>query len=95
MEELIARVASEAGITPEASKKAVECVAGYLKSKTPHFFHEQLDVMMNGGTMSDGVKKKFTDLKDELEEATKNLGKKAEELANDVGKKINDVFNKK
>jgi hypothetical protein len=95
MKELIDRVATQAELTPEQSQKAVETVAEYLKTKTPHFFHDQLTILMNGGTMSDGVKKKMSELKDELEDAAKSFGQKAEELASDVGKKINEVFNKK
>jgi hypothetical protein len=95
MQELINKIAAEAGITPEQAEKSARTVATYLKSKTPHVFHEQLDTLMNGGTISDGLKKKFNDLKDELEDAAKNFGQRAEDLAGDVGKKINEVFGKK
>ncbi|MEP7263810.1 MAG: hypothetical protein ABI772_04905 [Bacteroidota bacterium] len=95
MKELIEKVSTEAGITPEQAQKAVESVAAYLKNKTPHVFHEQLDVIINGGTLSDGMKKKMNDLKDDFSDAARNFGQKAEELASDMGKKINEVFGKK
>jgi hypothetical protein len=95
MKELIEKIAAEAGITAEQAQKAATSVSTYLKTKTPHVFHDQLDVIMNGGTMSDGMKKKMGDLKDDLEDAARNFGQKAEELATDVGKKITEVFGKK
>ena len=63
MKELIEKIAAEAGITTEQAEKAAASVSTYLKTKTPHVFHDQLDVMMNGGTMSDAMKKKMGDLK--------------------------------
>jgi nucleoid DNA-binding protein len=35
MQELIDRVASEAGISPEQAKKSIEAVAGFVKEKFP------------------------------------------------------------
>lgn len=95
MKEIIEKVAAETGITPEQAQKAVETVSNYLKTKTPHVFHEQLDIMMNGGTLSDGVKKRMNDVKDDIEDAARNFGQKAGELAEDMGKKINEIFTKK
>jgi hypothetical protein len=95
MKEVVDKVAAETGITPEQARKAVETVSAYIKTKTPHVFHDQLDVILNGGTLSDGMKKRMSDLKDDIEDAAKNFGQKAGELAEDVGKKINEMFNKK
>lgn len=88
MKELIEKVSAEAGVTPEQAQKAIESVSAYMKNKTPHVFHEQLDVIINGGTLSDAMKKKMSDLKDDISDAARNIGQKAEEL-------INDVFGKK
>lgn len=96
MQNLINDVASKAGINPEQAKKiAITTVAENLKAKMPHYFHAQIDNLINGGTLSEGVKNKMEDLKEDLENAAKNFGKKAEEFAGDVKNKINDLFNKK
>lgn len=95
METLIKEVATKAGITEEEAKKAITIVADLIKTKTPYIFHEQLDVLLNGGTLSDGFRKKFESLKVDMEEAAKNIGQKAEEIVQDVGKKFNEMFNKK
>jgi uncharacterized membrane-anchored protein YjiN (DUF445 family) len=95
VKELVDKVAADAGITTQQAEIAANTISRYIKDRTPAFFHEQLDVILNGGTLNDAVKKKFDDLKDELEEAAKNFGRKAEEFAEDVGKKVNDIFKKK
>jgi hypothetical protein len=95
MQELINKVAASAGITTEQAEKAVASVSAYIKDKTPYVFHDQLDVILNGGTLSDGMKKRMNDLKDDIEDAAKNLGQKAGDLANDVSRKFNEVFGKK
>ena len=92
MEQLIKEVSVKACITPEQAKTAITTVTESLKSKMPHFFHEQIDIMINGGTLSDGVKKRFEGLKDDVEDAAKNIGKKAEEFAGDVKKKVEEMF---
>ena len=95
MQELINKIVAETGLTPEQAEKAAISVSSYIKNKTPHVFHDQLDVIMNGGTLSDGVRKRLSDLRDDIEDAAKNFGQKATDLANDVGKKFGEVFNKK
>ena len=94
MEKLINEVSQKAGITPEQAKTAIITVADSLKSKMPHYLHAQIDNLVNGGTLSSSVKNKFDELKDDLEDAAKNLGKKAEEFAGDVKKKVEDIFKK-
>ena len=95
MEELINSIATKAGITPEQAKTAITTVAETLKSKMPHYFHAQIDNLLNGGSLSEGVKNKMEDLKGDLEDAAKNFGKKAEEFAGDLKKKMDEMFNKK
>ncbi len=94
MEQLIKDVSAKAGITPEQAKIAITAVADSLKSKMPHVFHKQIDTLINGGKLSDGMKTKMEDLKDDLEDAAKNFGKKAEEFASDVKKKVDEMFKK-
>ena len=77
MDELIKEVASKAGINPEQAKIAITTVAESLKTKMPYVFHKQIDNLINGGTMSDGVKMKMEELKDDIEDAAKNFGKKS------------------
>lgn len=95
MQELINKIVAETGLTPEQAEKAAKSVNSYIKTKTPHVFHDQLDVIMNGGTLSDGMRKRMNDLRDDIEDAAKNIGQKASELADDVGKKFNEMFNGK
>ena len=92
MEQLIKDVSTRAGITPDQAKIAITTVSDSLKSKTPYVFHKQIDTLINGEKLSDGIKSKMEDLKDDLEDAAKNFGKKAEEFADDVKKKVGEMF---
>jgi predicted thioredoxin/glutaredoxin len=94
MEALIKEISLKTGITEDQAKKAITIVADNLKTKTPHVFHKQIDAMLNGGTLSEGVKNKFKELGDDAEDALKNIGQKAEEFAGDVKKKIDELFKK-
>ena len=94
MEDLIKTVSEKAGITPEQAKTAITTVADSLKAKMPYVFHAQIDNLINGGKLSDGVKSKMEDMKGELEDAAKQFGKKAEEFAGDLKQKINEMFKK-
>jgi predicted thioredoxin/glutaredoxin len=88
MNPLASEIRQKAGITEEQAVKAAQAVSDFLKARTPHLLHEQLDVILNGGTLSDAVKKKFEILRDDVEDAARNLGKKAEEFASDIKKKF-------
>ncbi len=88
MNELAKEISLKAGITEEQAAKAAQTVSEFLKSRTPHLLHEQLEVILNGGTLSDAFKKKFETLRDDVEDAARNLGKKAEEFASDIKKKF-------
>ena len=94
MEQLINEVSNKAGISSEQARIAVSTVNESLKSKIPYVFHKQLDHLISGGTLSSGVKSKFEEMKDDLEDAAKNFGKKAEEFAGDVKKKVDEMFKK-
>ncbi len=95
MEELINKVSSAAGIDREQSKKAIEVVAASLKEKLPHLMHEQIDTLINGGTLTDSIKNKFDDLGKDLGDAAKDFGKRAGDFATEVGTKIGEMFTKK
>jgi hypothetical protein len=95
MQELINKVSAAAGITNEQSQKAIETVAASLKEKLPHIMHEQIDTLINGGTLKDSMKNKLDDLGKDLGDAAKDLGKRAGDFANEVGSKIGEIFNKK
>lgn len=88
MNELAKEISRKAGITDEQAAMAAQVVSDYLKARTPHLMHEQLEVILNGGTLSDAFKKKFETLRDDVEDAARNLGKKAEEFAADIKKKF-------
>jgi hypothetical protein len=88
MNELAREISRKAGITEEQAIKAAETVSDYLKSKTPPLMHEQIEVILNGGTLSDAFKKKFETLRDDLEASVKNLAKKADELASELKTKL-------
>lgn len=92
MEELIKEVSLKTGITEAQAKIAITTVADKLKSKMPHFFHAQIDTLINGGSLTDSAKKKFDELKNDLEDVAKNLGQKAEGFAKEVKNKVDEMF---
>jgi hypothetical protein len=92
---LIDKVAQAAGITNEQAQKAIDTITASLKEKLPYLMHKQIDVLMSGGTVSEGFKSKMDDLKDDLENSAKDLGNRAQDFTQEVGKKINDLFSGK
>ena len=92
MQQLINEIVAKTGITPEQARSAIEITGASLKSKMPHYFHAQIDNLLQGGTLSEGFRKKLEDLKGELESAIKNLGSKAEELSEDLKKSFEKAF---
>ena len=48
MQELVDRVASEAGITPEQAQKSIEAVANFVKEKFP-MMGGAVDQLFGGG----------------------------------------------
>jgi len=92
MQELISKVAVAAGISEEQAKKSIETVSEYLKQRVPESFRTQIDNLMSGGKLSDGVKQKLNELSSEArgkaEEMIKEVRQKAEEAAG----KIREIF---
>ena len=55
MEELIALIAKNAGITTDQAKKALDTVAEYAKDKLPAPFASQIDALLQGGELPQGL----------------------------------------
>ncbi len=94
MEQLVRDVSQKAGITDDQARIAVATVTESLKKRLPSVFHRQLDHLLAGGTLSDGVKRKFDDMTRDLEEAAKHFGQRAGAFAEDVKKKMDDMWKK-
>ncbi len=52
MNELIERLIREAGVTPDQAKKAVECIAGFVKEKFP-MLGGAVDQIFKPGTLAE------------------------------------------
>lgn len=61
MDELVRQVSQKVGISEDMSRKAVETVLNYLKSKLPDAVGSQLDTAAAGGSAG-GVVKGLGDL---------------------------------
>ncbi len=55
MEELIALIAKNAGITTDQAQKALDTVAEYAKAKLPAPFASQIDALLQGGELPQGL----------------------------------------
>ena len=95
MDALIKEISTKAGITEEQAKNSILIVSDKLKAGMPNIFHTQIDKLLNGESLSDGIKNKFKDLGEDAEDALKNIGNKAEEIAGDIKKKLGDMFSDK
>lgn len=96
MEALIKEISAKTGITEDQAKNSITIVADKLKAGLPVMLHTQIDNLLNGESISEGVKNKLKDLTDDAEVALKQMGQKAEEFAGDIKKKLDDMFpNKK
>lgn len=91
---IVDQVSKAANINQEQAAKAIEVVSAALKEKLPYLLHNQIDILLTGGNLSDGVKQKFETLKDDLESSAKDIGTKAQEFTEEVSKKLNNLFQK-
>ncbi|HOZ83488.1 MAG TPA: hypothetical protein PLU85_04685 [Bacteroidia bacterium] len=91
---IVDQVSKAANINQEQAAKAIEAVSAALKEKLPYLLHNQIDILLTGGNLSDGVKQKFETLKDDLESSAKDLSTKAQEFTEEVSKKLNNLFQK-
>ena len=88
MQELIKKVTEAAGISEDQARKAIETVSTYVKDKMPETFRSQIDNLVNGGSISEGLKSKMNEVASEFRD-------KAEDLIEDVREKLGDIFSKK
>lgn len=88
MQELINKLKAAAGVNDDQAKASIETISKYLKEKMPKSFHSQIDNMLEGGTLSEGVKEKLVDTAVDIKE-------KAEDVFDDVKDKISGLFSKK
>ena len=88
MEDLIKKVSAAAGITDDQAKKSVETVSAYIKDRLPDSFKSQIDNLVNGGSLSEGVKSKMNDMAGDIREKT-------EEIISDVKEKFSEMFGTK
>ncbi len=95
MDALIKEISTKTGITDDQAKNSINIVSDKLKAGIPHIFHAQIDKLLNGESISEGIKNKFKDIGEDAEDALKNIGNKAEEFAGDIKKKLGDIFSDK
>ena len=91
---IVDQVSKAANINQEQATKAIEAVSAALKEKLPYLLHNQIDILLTGGNLSNSVKQKFETIKDDLESSAKDLGTKAQEFTEEVSKKLNNLFQK-
>ena len=88
MEELIKKVTAEAGITEEQAKKSIEAISSYIKDRLPDSFKSQIDNLVSGGTLSEGMKTKMSAVAEDIRD-------KAEDVIEDVREKLSGIFSSK
>ncbi|MBK9730934.1 MAG: hypothetical protein IPO83_06575 [Chitinophagaceae bacterium] len=88
MEDLIKKVTTAAGITEEQAKKSIEAVSAYVKDRLPDSFKDQIDNLVNGGTLTEGMKTKMNAVAGEFRD-------KAEDVIADVKEKLSGMFSSK
>lgn len=94
MEELIKKVSETAGINVDQAKVAIETVASSLKEKLPPVMHTNIDTLINGGTLTDAMKKQMSDLTDRTEAVMEEMKQRATEIGDEMKNKFNEMFKK-
>jgi hypothetical protein len=99
MKDLVNKVMTEAGVTEEQATKSIESVSGYLKSKMPEAFGEQIDHLIQGGSLSEGVRQSLKqtalEARNKMEEVFKDVSEKTADAVDNIREKIDDIFKKK
>ncbi len=97
MQELINKLKETANLTDEQAKSSIAIVSEYIKTKMPKTFHSQIDNMIGGGKLSEGIKEKLMDVavetKDRTEEVLKEVYDKIEEVAKNIREKLDNKKN--
>lgn len=94
MEELIKKVSAAAGINADQAKTAIETVAASLKEKLPTLMQTNIDVLINGGTLTDVMKKQMGDLAERTESVMEEMKDRATEIGEEMKTKFNEMFKK-
>ncbi len=99
MDELIKKVTTAAGITEEQARKSIETVSAYVKDRLPDTFKDQIDNLVNGGTLTEGMKTKMNsmagELRDKAEVVMEEVREKTEGIMADVKEKLSGIFTSK
>lgn len=99
MEELIKKVTAEAGITEEQAKKSIATITGYVKDRLPESFKDQIDNLVNGGTLSEGMKTKMNamagEFREKAEDVLEEVRERTEGIITDVKEKFSGMFSSK
>ena len=99
MQELIRKLTETAGLTEDQARKAAETVSSYIKERLPESFRSQIDNLVNGGKLSEGVKSKMNEIMGEIREKAEgvigDVREKTEDIISEVKEKFSDVFSKK
>jgi len=95
MKELITKVMNAANISEEQAKKSIETVSGYIKEKMPESFRSQVDNLVQGGSLSAGIKDKLKDVAGDLRDKSEDVIKDIREKAGEAAGKLRDMFENK
>jgi hypothetical protein len=95
MQELISKVAAAAGISEEQAKKSIDTVSGYIKNKLPESFRSQIDNLVNGGNLSEGMKTKMNEVTEVFRDKAEDVIKEVRDKAEEVAGKIKEMFAEK
>lgn len=87
MQDLVKKVSDTAGVTEEQAKKSIEVISGYMKERVPESFKSQIDNLVNGGTLSGGMKAQLNSVASEFRD-------KAEDVIDEVKDKLSEIFGK-
>jgi hypothetical protein len=87
MQELIKKITDTAGVTEEQAKKSIYVISGYIKERVPDSFKSQIDNLVNGGTLSEGMKAQLNEVASEFRD-------KAETVIDEVRDKLSEIFGK-
>ena len=92
MQELINKVTANSGISEEQAKKSIETVSAYIKERLPESFRSQIDHLVNGEKLSEGMKAKLNDVASEMRDSAEDLIKDVRDKAEEVAGKIREMF---
>lgn len=99
MEKLIQELISKAGLNEEQAAKTVETVNAFLKERVPSGFRSQIDNLLKGETLTEGVKESLmdtaVDVKEKVEDVLKDVTAKTGDAVENIKQKMNEMFNKK